>query len=60
MNHNLLFVFLFVFQDPRFNRNVDVATGYQTKSILCMPIKSLEGQVTMLSVMFNYNNLWST
>nr|CAD7401018.1 unnamed protein product [Timema cristinae] len=24
--------------DPRFNRNIDQLTGYQTKSILCMPI----------------------
>ena len=28
------------YADPRFNRAVDQATGYQTRSILCMPIFS--------------------
>ena len=32
-------------QDPRFNRDVDKSTGYQTKNILCMPVKAPNGQV---------------
>ena len=32
-------------KDPRFNCKIDLATGYQTKSILCMPVKSQDGQV---------------
>ena len=31
--------------DERFNRAVDVQTGYRTRSILCMPIHNQEGQV---------------
>jgi hypothetical protein len=26
------------YSDPRFNRTVDQLTGYQTKTILCMPV----------------------
>src|SRR5207302_3605936 len=33
------------YADPRFNRNVDKETGYRTKSILCVPMRSLEGEV---------------
>ena len=35
-------------QDPRFNKAVDIFTGYQTKSILCMPIQSPDGEVRSL------------
>ncbi|KAI8803392.1 hypothetical protein BJ742DRAFT_683179 [Cladochytrium replicatum] len=27
-----------VYQDPRFNKEVDLRTGYRTKSMLCMPV----------------------
>lgn len=27
------------YSDERFNRQVDIQTGYTTKTILCMPIK---------------------
>lgn len=30
--------------DPRFNPDVDKRTGYRTKSILCGPIKNLQGE----------------
>ena len=33
------------YADPRFNRNVDKETGYRTKSILCVPMRSLEGEI---------------
>ena len=28
------------YSDPRFNKDVDIKSGYHTKSILCMPIKN--------------------
>jgi HD-GYP domain-containing protein (c-di-GMP phosphodiesterase class II) len=33
------------YTDPRFNASVDKQTGYRTKSILCVPMRSLEGEV---------------
>jgi adenylate cyclase len=33
------------YQDPRFNPEVDRRTGYQTKTILCMPVKTGSGEV---------------
>ena len=32
------------YSDPRFNSGSDKATGYRTTTILCMPIKSLNGK----------------
>ncbi len=33
------------YKDPRFNQNVDKQTGYRTRNILCVPMRSLEGDV---------------
>jgi len=33
------------YKDPRFNQNVDKQTGYKTRTILCVPMRSLEGEV---------------
>lgn len=33
------------YEDPRFNREVDKATGYTTKSILCIPVTNSNGDV---------------
>ncbi|XP_074647468.1 dual 3',5'-cyclic-AMP and -GMP phosphodiesterase 11-like [Tubulanus polymorphus] len=33
------------YMDPRFNDEVDLRTGYKTRSILCMPIKDMDGDV---------------
>jgi adenylate cyclase len=33
------------YKDDRFNKEVDVRTGYRTKSILCGPVRNLQGQV---------------
>src|SRR6059058_5028402 len=33
------------YKDPRFNQNVDKQTGYRTRSILCVPMRSVEGEV---------------
>ncbi len=32
------------YQDPRFNPDVDRRTGYRTRNILCIPMKSREGK----------------
>ena len=33
------------YKDPRFNQNVDKQTGYRTRSILCVPMRSVTGEV---------------
>jgi HD-GYP domain-containing protein (c-di-GMP phosphodiesterase class II) len=33
------------YADPRFNPAVDKQTGYRTKAILCVPMRSIEGEV---------------
>jgi len=33
------------YKDPRFNRDVDPRTGYLTKSLLCVPMRSPGGQI---------------
>ena len=32
-------------QDDRFNHDIDVRTGYKTRTLLCMPIKDCNGDV---------------
>ncbi|HEY3452590.1 MAG TPA: HD domain-containing phosphohydrolase [Myxococcales bacterium] len=34
------------YADPRFNRSVDLATGYHTRNILCVPMCGVTGDVT--------------
>jgi len=33
------------YSDPRFNSSADKATGYRTTTILCMPIRALDGKI---------------
>lgn len=33
------------YQDNRFNKEIDLQTGYKTKTILCMPIKNLKQEI---------------
>ncbi len=33
------------YRDPRFNRNIDVITGYQTRSCLCQPLRNQERRI---------------
>jgi len=39
-------------QDPRFNKSVDMETGYRTRSILCMPVK-FEGSIVAVAQLLN-------
>eukprot|EP00794_Sanderia_malayensis_P006846 gene6846-7614_t len=41
------------YKDSRFNQEIDKKTGYKTKSILCMPIKSSEGEVIGVAQVIN-------
>ncbi len=34
-----------VYQDPRFNKEVDAHTGYRTRSLLCMPLYTRAGSI---------------
>jgi HD-GYP domain-containing protein (c-di-GMP phosphodiesterase class II) len=39
------------YADPRFNRNVDKQTGYRTKTILCVPMRSMGEVVGVLQAL---------
>ncbi|CRK99879.1 CLUMA_CG013180, isoform A [Clunio marinus] len=41
------------YQDERFNREVDIQTGYRTKALLCMPIKDAAGDVVGVAQVIN-------
>ena len=41
------------YADPRFNREVDKQTGFRTRSILCLPIKNLQGDVFAVAQLLN-------
>ncbi|KAH8611152.1 GAF domain [Trypanosoma vivax] len=40
------------YHDPRFNREVDKATGYRIKTILCMPVR-YEGSIVAVAQLIN-------
>ena len=41
------------YADPRFNQDVDRQTGFKTRSILCLPVKNLEGDVFAVAQLLN-------
>ena len=41
------------YADDRFNRTVDEQTGYKTKSILCVPMRTVKGEVIGAAQMLN-------
>ncbi|XP_038133702.1 cGMP-specific 3',5'-cyclic phosphodiesterase isoform X2 [Cyprinodon tularosa] len=41
------------YEDPRFNAEVDLITGYKTHSILCLPIKNHRGEVVGVAQAIN-------
>ncbi|XP_039195288.1 dual 3',5'-cyclic-AMP and -GMP phosphodiesterase 11A isoform X3 [Crotalus tigris] len=41
------------YQDHRFNDKIDKLTGYKTKSLLCMPIRNSEGEITGVAQVIN-------
>jgi GAF domain-containing protein len=42
--------------DPRFNNEMDLRTGYRTKTVLCMPVKDSDGRVSAALQMINKRN----
>lgn len=54
---DLIMILTFLpFQDERFNRDIDVQTGYRTKALLCMPIKDVSGDVVGVAQVINKLN----
>ena len=41
------------YADPRFNRNVDERTGFVTRNILCVPIKSAKNETVAVAQILN-------
>ena len=41
------------YQDPRFNRDVDVRTGFRTRSVLCLPLQDRSGNVFAVTQLLN-------
>jgi putative ABC transport system ATP-binding protein len=41
------------YSDPRFNRAVDVQTGFRTRSVLCLPLHDREGRVFAVTQLLN-------
>jgi serine phosphatase RsbU (regulator of sigma subunit) len=41
------------YADPRFNRAVDVQTGYRTRNILCLPIRNKSGKIVAALQLLN-------
>jgi len=45
-----------VYEDPKFNRQIDQKTGYRTKSVLCVPVMNSTGEVLGVAQMINKMN----
>jgi putative ABC transport system ATP-binding protein len=41
------------YADDRFNRDIDRQTGFRTRSILCLPVKSISGNVFAVAQLLN-------
>jgi len=41
------------YADPRFNRQVDIQSGFRTRSILCLPIKNRRGELFAVAQLLN-------
>jgi len=41
------------YQDPRFNRDVDLRTGFRTRSVLCLPLHDRSGEVFAVTQLLN-------
>lgn len=41
------------YQDERFDKSIDEKTGYRTKSILCVPIRTVKGEVIGVAQLLN-------
>jgi len=41
------------YEDPRFNRDVDLRTGFRTRSVLCLPLHDRSGEVFAVTQLLN-------
>ena len=41
------------YKDDRFNKNVDIRTGFRTKSIICTPLRTVSGKTIGVSQLLN-------
>ena len=41
------------YQDPRFNPDMDLTTGFKTRSILCLPVLDQQGEVFAVAQLLN-------
>ena len=41
------------YQDPRFDRDVDLRTGFRTRSVLCLPLHDRSGEVFAVTQLLN-------
>lgn len=41
------------YSHPKFNKDIDLKTGFKTKSILCVPMKNLKGEITGVFQLLN-------
>jgi len=44
-----------VYQDSRFNQDIDAKTGYRTKSLLCMAIQGKDGDALGVAQVRGFN-----
>lgn len=44
------------YKDERFNHDIDLLTGYKTRTLLCMPIKDFNGDVIGVAQVINKQN----
>jgi HD-GYP domain-containing protein (c-di-GMP phosphodiesterase class II) len=45
-----------VYEDSRFDRSVDEQTGYKTRCLLCVPLKTMSGEILGVIEVMNKNN----
>ncbi len=46
----------YLFKDPRFNRDIDVQTGFTTHSLVSMPVCNFDGEVIGVAQIMNKKN----
>ena len=44
------------YNDPRFNRSVDERTGYRTRSLICVPVRTMAGEIIGVIQSLNKNS----
>lgn len=53
MNKNDYLFYYLAYADSRFNRTVDMKTGYRTRNILCVPMRNATGEILGVTQVIN-------